>query len=317
MRAVVQPLVDVKKAVAAVKSAQATPKIPTPNKPVAKAKAPAQVPIPVPTGKTGVPTFDTMSQELVRKLFSQVTATPRVLYSFQKGSDGLLYWIESTAPPGWLETIVGMRRGMVAAMSKVPVAPNGTISRLDDKRISENEFKSICKVLNQKTVSSIASIDGGDTGFYGVCSSQNNRVPQCGAGCLCLLTSKDYTGDKGWRKENITYLIHELAHAALSGPDEAVAHNIEFFRVQHILTTAAMAVGPGVYDPGWYRWDPSTPGVRDGLGSQIGTTPWWNIQKQILVNEKKHWTPNLENGPDVVPPPDVTGVNISINSPGA
>ena len=300
---------------AAVKTAQAVPKTPA-----VAAKPPPPVLSNSKPGSGKVPVYDTMTQPLLQKLFAQVTATPRVMYSFKKGSDGLLYWIESTAPPGWLETIVSMRKSVVAALSNVTVAPNGTITRLDDTRLSENEFKSVCKAVNQKTVSSIASISGDDTGFYGVCSSQNNRVPACGAGCLCLLTSKDYAGvySKGWKQENITYLIHELAHAALSGPDEAIAHNLEFFRVQHVLVTAATKLGKSVYDPAWYAWDPATPGVREGLGSQVGTDKWWAIQKQLIVKEKKRFNgARLEPGTDPVIPSSITGVNVTVGSPGA
>ena len=297
------------------KSSQATPKVP---KPASKPKPASTTTLVVGNGK--VPSYDTMTQPLLQQLFAQVTATPRVLYSFKKGSDGLLYWVESTAPPGWLDTIVAMRKSVVSALSHVSVAPNGTISRLDDARLSENEFKSVCKAVNQTTVSAVASISGDDTGFYGVCSSQNNTVPACGSGCLCMLTSKDYagTGSKGWKQENITYLIHELSHAALAGPDEAVAHNLEFFRVQHILCTAAAKLGKSVYDPAWYAWDPATPGVREGLGSQVGTDKWWAIQKQLIVKEKKHFNgANLEVGADSVINPTITGVNITASSPGA
>ena len=300
---------------AAAKPVQVAPKVP---KPASKPK-PASTTTPV-VGNGKVPSYDTMSQPLLQKLFAQVTATPRVLYSFKKGSDGLLYWIESTAPPGWLDTIVAMRKSVVAALAHVSVAPNGVISRLDDARLSENEFKSVCRAVNQTTVSAIASISGDDTGFYGVCSSQNNTVPACGSGCLCMLTSKDYAGagSKGWKQENITYLIHELSHAALSGPDEKVAHGLEFFRVQHILCTAAAKLGKSVYDPAWYAWDPATPGVREGLGSQIGTDRWWKIQQELIIKEKKHFDgANLVPGADPVISPAVTGVNITANSPGA
>ena len=272
-----------------------------------------------------VPSYDTMTQQLVRELFADAVPQPAATYDFKTagggggggGGDGLQYFVESDAPQGWLDTISALRTSLVPLLARVGVAPNGSISRLDDPRLSENEFLGVCRILNQTNVSGLVSISPQDTGYYACCQAANSAIPFGGSGCLCMLTRKDYDA-RGWTQENVCYVLHELAHAAMAGPAEAVGHNLEFFRVLHVLTTAAISLGPAVYDPSWYNWSTTDPSIVACLGSLIGTDPWWAIEKRQLVDEGMHWNgPQLESGPDPVVDPAVTGVDITIASPGA
>lgn len=278
---------------------------------------PASAPLPTLTLSGSVPSFDTMTEALYQQLFGYVVSSPAVGYSFQRGSDGLLYYIEDNAPNGWLDVIVNLRKSAVALLARVQVAPNGQISRLDDLRLSENEFQSICKVVNQRTVSALASIAPQDTGYAAECTATDSNAPMCGTGCIAVIASKDFTGRK-WTQQNITYVLHELSHAAMSAQGEYTGHNLEFFRVQHVLTTAAISLGPSVYNTAWYDWSTTDPAILSNLGSMIGDDAWWAIEKNQIIAQGMHWNGTaLEKGKDPVFPTSITGVNITVHSPGA
>ena len=197
----------------------------------------------------------------------------RARHDFVKGSDGLLYLISSDEPDskGWLECLVNLRKSLVPILGMVQTAPDNSITSLSDTRLAKSQYNRIAALLNDKTYSGVGSMSTNDlAGYYAVTPCLGKAI---------FLTSKDYK-DKKWRQQNVCYLIHELCHAAMRGPPEDVAHNIEFFRLMHIITQAAISLGTGVYDEKWYTWDMNA--NKEALGGWIGTDAWWEFQKKTL-----------------------------------
>lgn len=222
-------------------------------------------------------------------------------YKMVKGSDGLLYLMnqDEADPKGWLECLVGMRKSLVPILGKLKTAPDNSISSDKDTRLSVTQYNRIARLLNDSTYSGVGSMSPKDlTGFYAVTPCLGSAV---------FLTSKDYAA-KNWRQENVIYLIHELCHAAMGGPPENDAHNLEFFRIMHVLTQAAISLGPSVYNERWYNWDMAQ--NREFLGGWIGTRKWWEFQRALLKDGNRWYAGRLVRGKDPYVPSSTTLVKV-------
>lgn len=205
----------------------------------------------------------------------ETVRTSGTAYDFMRGSDGLLYLMNSDEhdPRGWLDVLVDMRAAVLAMIPLIPVANDGDIRDVDDTRLSKTEFDRLSAFASRKTYSSIHSASPKDV-------VGGSAVTTCG-GRGVFLTSRDFLPPKNWRKQNIVYVVHELGHVCMGGPGNKEAHNLEFWRVLRVLTVAAIAAG--VYDEKWFSW--KVEDHREDIGAWLGTEKWWKFQKDVLVDQ--------------------------------
>lgn len=213
-------------------------------------------------------------------------ATP---YAFVMGRDGLLYLMngDEPDPAGWLEVLVSLRASLLPALARVPIARDGTVRSPRDGRLTETEAARVERCLR------------GSNGYSGVHSvsfrdSGTPALTTCG-GAVCFLSSRDYHS-RGWRQENVLYVLHELAHVAMGAPAQERAHTLEFYRVYRVLSRAAEAMGKRVYDPAWYAW-----GVGENkhvIGAWAGTAEWYDVAESTLGGGHRWKDRTLERGPD-------------------
>ena len=176
-------------------------------------------------------------------------------------------------PRGWLDVLIDLRAAALKFLPTLKVAPDGNIKDVDDVRLSSTEFKRLSEFLNRTEYSGLHSASAKDV-------VGGSAVTTCG-GRGIFLTSRDFGSPRKWGKQNIVYLVHELAHVAMGGPGNQDAHNLEFWRVLRVLTVAA--IGVGVYEEKWFAWDVET--NRENIGAWIGTGRWWELQKDVLMKQ--------------------------------
>ena len=231
-------------------------------------------------------------------------------YDFMRGSDGLLYLMNSDEPDprGWLDVLVDMRAALLAMVPLIAVANDGEIRDVDDARLSKTEFGRLEEFANRKKYSGIHSASSRDV-------VGGSAVTACG-GRGVFMTSRDFYPPKNWRKQNVVYLAHELAHVCMGGPGNKEAHALEFWRVLRVLTVAAIAAG--VYDEKWFEWPVEQ--HRENIGAWLGTEKWWELEKDVLVNQGFRVNDSqLEPGEDFVVPDTGSDLLVPPNSapPGA
>lgn len=245
------------------------------NRPARASDAPTE--FPTPRGNTvGFPSVSDPESELkdVRDCLETIR-TSGTSYDFMRGSDGLLYLMNSDEhdPRGWLDVLVDMRAALLAMVPLIEVANDGEIRDVDDARLSKTEFTRLAEFANRKTYSSIHSASPKDV--VGGCA-----VTTC-SGRGVFLTSRDFLPPKNWRKQNIVYLVHELGHVCMGGPGNREAHNLEFWRVLRVLTRTAIRAD--VYDEKWFEWKIEQ--NREDIGAWLGTEKWWEFQKDVIIDQ--------------------------------
>lgn len=214
--------------------------------------------------------------------------TPGGGYRFATARDGKKYLMndDETDATGWLDVLSTLRTSLLPVLGILRVADDGTVFSEDDDRLTETEFARVERVLR------------GSDGYSGVHSvsfadSGTPAVTTCGN--VVFLSSVDYHS-RGWRQENVHYLLHELAHVATDPPDQKRAHTLEFYRVLRVLTRAAESLGNGVYDPAWYSWPvDGNVGVN---GAWNGSAEWYEVAKKTLKGGCRWNDKKLEKGPD-------------------
>jgi hypothetical protein len=209
-------------------------------------------------------------------------------YRFVTARDGKKYLMNDDEPDaaGWLGVLSALRTSLLPALGIVPVAADGTVFSDDDGRLTETEFARVERVLRGS---------GGYSGVHSVSFADSGTPAVTTCGDVVFLSSVDFHS-RGWRQENVHYLLHELAHVATDPPDQKRAHTLEFYRVLRVLTRAAESLGKGVYDPAWYSWPiDGNVGVN---GAWNGSAAWYDVAKKTLKGGYRWNDRKLEKGAD-------------------
>lgn len=214
-----------------------------------------------------------LSEDFIRQCVPTTEGT-YVRYDFVTGKDGLKYMINSdeSDPRGWVDTLSDIRSSVLPILGIVGVAKDGTVVDPDDERLTETEYGRLERILTDDVFSGINSASFRDVG--------SSAVTTCG-GMGVYVTSKDYYPPRNWRRQNVMYVLHELAHVCCGNPPQRCAHNLEFYRVLRTLTKAAESLGKDVFNPNWYDWDFAK--NEDRIGAWIGTHGWYEIAKRKLA----------------------------------
>lgn len=210
-------------------------------------------------------------------------------YRWVGARDGLRYLMndDEADPAGWLEVLVRLRASLLPALGAIPIARDGTVFSASDGRLTATEFARVDRALRGS---------GGHSGVHSISLADSGTPAVTENGDTIFLSSKDYHA-RGWRQENVHYLLHELAHVATDPPDQRGAHTLEFFRVLRVLTRAAEARGKKVYDPEWYDWP--VDGNAGVIGAWNGDERWYEVAKKTLGGGGYRWNDReLERGPD-------------------
>jgi hypothetical protein len=209
-------------------------------------------------------------------------------YSVLVGSDGMKYMMNDDEEDraGWLKVLVSLRASLLPALAVIPIARDGTVFSDSDGRMTETQFARVERVLRGA---------GGFSGIHSVSFSDSRTPALTTCGEVVFISSRDYHL-RGWRQENVHYLLHELAHVATDPPDQKTAHTLEFYRVFRILTRAAESLGKRVYDPGWYKWP--VEGNVGSNGAWNGEKRWYEVAKKTLKGGYRWNDRTLEKGAD-------------------